>query len=67
MFDEEFGLYNENSLDVLLKFSSSNEQEEECPWTDLFSSPNKECLQTDESLGHAQEELAADPLAVEQS
>ena len=62
MFDEELGLYNENSLDLLLKFSSSNEQDDDCPSTNLFSTPCKEMPQTEDFLEPPFEDIAQHPL-----
>jgi hypothetical protein len=42
MFDEEFCPYNENSLDILLKFTSQDEQEEISPSTSNYSQYFKE-------------------------
>lgn len=61
MFDDEFGLFNENSLDLLLRFNSSNEEQEDCHSTDLFSCPSKDMPQTEDSLGQPFKDTQSEP------
>lgn len=46
MFEEDFGLYNENSLDLLLRFNLSEEEENFCHSAGSFSNPSKDFFQT---------------------
>jgi hypothetical protein len=49
MFEEEFGLYNENSLDLLLRFPNVDQEGEQYPQEALFS-PSKELPKTEDLL-----------------
>jgi hypothetical protein len=63
MFEDELGLYNENSLDLLLRFGSENEQDEDRHSTDLFCSPYKDLPCTEDLLEEPLKDTHADPLA----
>lgn len=63
MFEEEFGLYNENSLDLLLRFPTADQEGEQYPPEALLF-PSKELPHTEDLLP-CLDLLGSDPLTSE--